>query len=52
MLTAEGKRQVWKNRVWIEKLQGVHNRATVAMMGDSSSLNTITQLMTKAGIKV
>ena len=52
MFDLEAKRQQWLNKVWTEKCQGIYNRATVAMQGDAGSLNTITQLMTKAGVKV
>jgi len=48
----DAKRQVWLNKIWTEKCRGIYNRATVAMQGDSSSLNQITNLMAKAGVKV
>ena len=52
LIDPDAKRQVWLNKIWTEKCRGIYNRATVAMQGDSSSLNQITNLMAKAGVKV
>ena len=52
LIDMDAKYRLWENKIWIEKCKGIYNRATVAMQGDTNSLNTITNLMTKAGVKV
>ena len=52
MIDPDAKYQLWLNKIRTEKCKGIYNRATVAMQGDSGNLNTISQLMTKAGVKV
>jgi len=52
MLTVEGKRQVWLNKVWTEKCNSIYARARIAMKDDSSSLNQIKTMMAEKGIKV
>ena len=52
MIDPDAKYQLWLNKIWSEKCKAIYARATVAMQGDSNGLNTIKQLMTKAGVKV
>jgi len=52
MIDQDAKRQQWLNKIWSDKCRGIYNRAMVAMSDDKSSLNTIAQLMTKAGVKI
>jgi glucan phosphoethanolaminetransferase (alkaline phosphatase superfamily) len=47
----EAKRQVWLNKIWIEKCEGIYTRACLAMKDDPGSLAEITRLMARAGVR-
>jgi hypothetical protein len=52
IFNAEAKRQKWINRLWLGKCESIYTRARLAMKDDRSSLEEITRLMQRAGVKV
>jgi hypothetical protein len=52
IINPEAKRQLWQNKIWVEKCEGVYTRARLAMRDDPKGLADITDLMKKIGVNV
>ena len=50
LFTAEGKKQKYWNNVWQDKAKQLNVKASIAMAGDPSSLQTVQTLLSNAGM--
>ena len=52
IFSADAKRQIWLNEIWVNKCKKVYTTARFSMKDDSKSLSEIAQLMSEAGVKI